>query len=572
MLRMNEGVPRSAMENALSAYFETAHRERRRQILSGAALLVALMFAAQTTEVTLNGLISIPTGIMSYFGRTVPGISMATLPDDLASWFWNLPKWSALLAESVIMAWVATVLGILIALPLSFVAARNGISNPAASFVVWRLFQVARAVPEIVYALIFVFAFGPGALAGILAITVHAVGALGKLFAESHENVGASTISGIRSTGARPSQIALHGVLPQSLPDIISYSLLRFESNVRASAIIGMVGAGGIGQELYFAIRQFHYTDISAIILMIIALVIVIDSVASRLRRKVIKIAVSGNAVHARRPSAAVSPATIMKRNRFHRISVLTTFSLMIASIVGAFFFVGLNASQITSGIPRLGFLISHMFPPVPGARPLTLFGALLDTLAIAVAGTALSVFISIPLGFLGARNFVRNHILHLTVRRLFDVLRSVDTLIWAIIFVGVVGLGPFAGVLAVAAADIGSLSKLFSDAIENVDRRDVEAIKSTGAGRFQEARFGYLPPVLPVMLSQVLYFFESNVRSASILGVVGAGGIGLYLSEALRIGQWQQLGFMIILILVLVIAIEFGCGVLLKRTQGRKG
>jgi phosphonate transport system permease protein len=568
---MSGDLPLSARENSLSAYFEMARRDRRRQILSGAVLVAALMLAAHTTEVTLHGLLGIPAGIIGYIGRTVPTISMATFAADMANWFWAFSKWTVLLAESVVMAWIATILGILIALPLSFVAARNGISNPSARFVVWRIFQVARAVPEIVYALIFVFAFGPGAFAGILAITVHAVGALGKLFAESHENVSANGVSGIRSTGARSSQIALHGVLPQSLPDIISYGLLRFESNVRASAIIGMVGAGGIGQELYFAIRQFHYTDISAIILMIIALVIFIDSAASRLRRQVIKMAVVKKTLPVQHISQNLSPSTILKRARRYQINVIVTFLLIAASIIASSVFIGLNAAQITSGISRLGFLISHMFPPLPGARPLTLFGALLDTLAIAVVGTVLSLMISLPLGFLGAKNFVKNPVLHLAVRRTFDVLRSVDTLIWAIIFVGVVGLGPFAGVLAVAAADIGSLSKLFADAIENVDRRDVEAIKSTGADRLQEARFGYLPPVLPVMLSQTLYFFESNVRSASILGVVGAGGIGLYLSEALRIGQWQQLGFMIILILVLVIVIEFACGALLKQTQGRK-
>ncbi|MGI6247735.1 MAG: phosphonate ABC transporter, permease protein PhnE [Pseudochelatococcus sp.] len=568
---MISNAPHSTVENALNAYFETARRDRFRQTLSGVALVVALLLAAHATEVTLTGLAGIPSGILNYFSRTLPAISLATLPDDIANWFWAFPKWMSMLLESLIMAWVATVLGVALALPLSFVAARNGLSSPFGRFVVWRIFQIARAVPEIVYALIFVFAFGPGALAGILAITVHAVGALGKLFAESHENVGANAISGIRSTGARASQISLHGVLPQSLPDIISYSLLRFESNVRASAIVGMVGAGGIGQELYFAIRQFHYTDISAIILMIIALVIIIDSIASRLRHKVIKIAAPGQTLHLRQVPSELNPSVIMKRNLGYRIRVVTLFILIMASIVASFMFVGVNAGQITNGLPRLGFLISHMFPPLPGARPLTLMGALFDTLAIAVVGTALSVSICLPLGFLGARNFVKNYFLHQSIRRLFDVLRSVDTLIWAIIFVGVVGLGPFAGVLAIAAADIGSLAKLFADAIENVDRRDVEAIKSTGASKVQEARFGYLPPVLPVMLSQSLYFFESNVRAASILGVVGAGGIGLYLSEALRIGEWQQLGFMIVLILLLVIVTEFACGFLLKRTQGRK-
>jgi phosphonate transport system permease protein len=138
--------------------------------------------------------------------------------------------------------------------------------------------------------------------------------------------------------------------------------------------------------------------------------------------------------------------------------------------------------------------------------------------------------------------------------------LRGVDTLIWALIWINVVGLGPFAGVLAIICSDLGSFGKLFSEAIEAADRKPVEGITSTGGSRIQQFRFGIVPEVLPVLLSQVLYYFESNTRSATIIGIVGAGGIGLILSEQIRTLEFQQVSFVILLILVTVSVIDHLC------------
>jgi len=146
----------------------------------------------------------------------------------------------------------------------------------------------------------------------------------------------------------------------------------------------------------------------------------------------------------------------------------------------------------------------------------------------------------------------------HFMARRSLDTIRSIDVLVWALIWVNVVGLGPFAGALAIMTSDIGSFGKLFSEAIEAADRRPVEGIKAAGGGRLLAVRFGILPEVFPVLASQVLYYFESNTRSATIIGIVGAGGIGLHLSEAIRTLELQQVSFIILLILVAVAAIDF--------------
>jgi phosphonate transport system permease protein len=175
----------------------------------------------------------------------------------------------------------------------------------------------------------------------------------------------------------------------------------------------------------------------------------------------------------------------------------------------------------------------------------------------MAFLGTAIAAVLAGPLGFLGAKNIVPNWFFHFGLRRFFDAFRGIDGLVWALIFVSAVGLGPFAGVLAIAVGDVMVLGKLFAEAIENVDKKPVDGVRASGGGEFHIMRLGVLPQVLPVMISHVLYFFESNVRSATILGIVGAGGIGLQLSDRMRINNWQEAAFIILLILVTVSLID---------------
>jgi phosphonate transport system permease protein len=163
------------------------------------------------------------------------------------------------------------------------------IKNKALYFGTRRFLEFLRGVPELVWALIFVFAFKIGPLPGILAIFVHSTGSLGKMFAEVNENISMEDVEGIRSTGGNWFQIMRFGVVPQVLPNYISYAILRFEINIRASTILGFVGAGGIGHELNLAIRQFHYTDVSAICLMIIGMVILLDFFSEKLRGRIMK-------------------------------------------------------------------------------------------------------------------------------------------------------------------------------------------------------------------------------------------------------------------------------------------
>jgi len=219
----------------------------------------------------------------------------------------------------------------------------------------------------------------------------------------------------------------------------------------------------------------------------------------------------------------------------------------------------GLTFARIFGGIGELGSMVLRMLPPDP-ERFNTYLYAMLETLAIALLGTLLAAVVAFPLGFLAARNTTLNRVVQFFARRSFDTLRGVDILIWALIWINVVGLGPFAGVLALFMSDLGIFGKLFSEAIEAADNKPVEGIVSTGGTSLASVRFGILPQLMPVLLSQVLYAFESNTRSASIIGIVGAGGIGLILSEQIRTLELQQMAFVILMILVTVSVIDYFC------------
>jgi len=234
----------------------------------------------------------------------------------------------------------------------------------------------------------------------------------------------------------------------------------------------------------------------------------------------------------------------------------------MILLAAGIFVFglvdLGFSPARLLTGLHELGWITLMMLPPDPGASLPLYLKALGETLSIALLGTTLAAVLALPVSLLAARNIVPSGVIRFPVRRLLDSIRGVDTLIWALVWINVVGLGPFAGVLAIAVSDFGALGKLFSETIEAADQKQLEGIRASGGNTLQEIRFGLIPQVLPVIAGQVLYFIESNTRSATIIGIVGAGGIGLQLAEQIRVLEWQKVSFLILMILIAVAAIDW--------------
>jgi len=282
-----------ATESATVEKFDAAcyalKKSRKKQtIIFLIIFFVVLVISIRVGEFSLPNLVKGLPGLLNYVKDTVPEMHMHSIAKDVGEWYWGFGKWVQLLIDTILLAFLGTLIGTIAAFALCFPGSRNLVKSYFTYFMCRRTMEIARAVPELVYAMIFVFAFGLGPFPGVLAIAIHTTGSLGKLFSEVNENIDMNLPEGILASGANWIQVIRYAVVPQVLPNFFSYILLRFEINVRAASIIGFVGAGGIGQELMFVIRQFVYTDISAIVLMLICTVSIIDISCEKIRHAII--------------------------------------------------------------------------------------------------------------------------------------------------------------------------------------------------------------------------------------------------------------------------------------------
>jgi len=277
-------LPEQQLAILNEAYRAAVRRKRLRGLLAAALFLVALSVAAIGSEVNLKTLFTYFGNFVSYFDRIFTLDDHSRVWTNFGEWFWGWKKWLKLLGETILISYVGTLTGVVLAFVLNFFAAQNTAPAPWLRFAVRRGLEFSRTVPAIVFALIFVMAFGLGPMAGVFAIAIHSTGALGKLFSEIVENIDMKPVEGVRSTGAGWLSCMRFAVLPQVTAGYASYSLLRFEINVREASVMGFVGAGGIGQELVVAIRKFYYSDVSAILITIIITVFLIDIATGWLR------------------------------------------------------------------------------------------------------------------------------------------------------------------------------------------------------------------------------------------------------------------------------------------------
>jgi len=262
---------------------------KRRQLWLGLLLLAVLvLLSGYVAEISFSKLYQHIGGFASYIDRIFHLENGRPVISDPAEWFWGWKKWLALMGETLLMAYLGTLLGATAAFVLCFLASQNLTKSKGVIFFTRRLMEFSRTVPELVFALIFVVAFSLGPLPGILALAIHTAGALGKLFAEVVENIDMKPVDGVVATGGNWFHKIRFAVLPQVASNFASYALLRFEINVRGASVLGFVGAGGIGQTLLEVIRKFYYADVSALLIMIIATVMVIDAVTERIRHKLI--------------------------------------------------------------------------------------------------------------------------------------------------------------------------------------------------------------------------------------------------------------------------------------------
>jgi phosphonate transport system permease protein len=281
-------LPSDRLAPLAEAYDRVRSRERLRIAAGGAITLLLLLLSAWVAQVDPGLLWSRGSHFFSYFDRLLTLEAGAHAGQrvwvDPAEWFWGLPHWLALLGDTLLIAYVGTLLGATGGFLLGLHSAANIVRSVPLRWAVKRCLEFCRTVPEIVFALVFVIAFGLGPLPGVLALAIHTLGALGKQFSEVVENIDMKPVEGTVAAGAGWPQMARFAVVPQVLPGFLGYALLRFEINVRGAAVLGFVGAGGIGQDLIEAIRKFYYNDVAALLVLIILTVVVLDTLTGRIR------------------------------------------------------------------------------------------------------------------------------------------------------------------------------------------------------------------------------------------------------------------------------------------------
>ena len=503
-------------------------------------------------------------------------------PPDLSSEF--LRSVLRAVAQTIAIAIAGTALSLTVALPLGVLATgtlwNRGVLVAIDDRLAYRLGWIAsrlariilgflRAVPDLVWALLFVAAVGLGSLAGTLALALAYSGVLGRVYADVFEHVDPQPLEALQSTGATRMQIFLRGIWPQALPHLMAYSLYSFECCVRAAAVLGFVGAGGIGYEISLSMRMFEYGQVLTLLLVFILLLIVTDAASRYLRARFIHGDGARNITEQRK-----LPARHPLVDKYRRLLVSALVLLM---VVASFAVAGFTPQTLTqAGIaPRLAGFVRRMLPPdFTWAFVGSLGTALLQTIAISLMGTligmALAVVLAVPAT--SSLTFVRSDspgkhsvtdrvlrsLLFWSARLVLNILRSIPELVWVLICILAVGIGPFAGTIALGLHTAGVLGKLYAETMEEVPLRPVEALRSLGASRLQVLLWAIWPQARPLLSSYTVLRWETNLRAATILGLVGGGGLGQAIYNNVQLGFYSRLSTLILVIYALVLASDW--------------
>jgi phosphonate transport system permease protein len=402
------------------------------------------------------------------------------------------------------------------------------------------LLAFQRAVPDLVWALLFVRIVGLGPGAAVLAIGLSFAGIIGKLFAETMESVDPEPARRLRAQGASLGATFLYGVWPLVKARWTAYSLFRLECSIRTASILGVVGAGGLGQELDLCIRYFEYDKLATNILAIVAYLGVLEVVSATLRR-------------------------LRARWFFVYVGMGAAIGLLTMEIPWADLFSTSAIEQARS------FLAGFLHPTLDPAFLSGLVGDIVETVAMAFTGTALAAlaaFLIVPAairslsrgasgGELMAAKGTPASLIFLLVRLVLHLMRALPELLWAMFFVLVFGPGAQAGAMALAVHSIGVLSRLFSDAAEEASPGPIAVMQAEGASSLATYLHAIVPQVRAQMLAFTLFRFEVNLRAAAVIGFVGAGGLGDALHTAVSLFHMSDLATLILATLALVIVVE---------------
>ncbi len=461
--------------------------------------------------------------------RVIGGFLANFLPPDTSAEF-AAYLWQATL-ETLAIATLGLLLAFVLAVPLSYLATsavrERASQNPVARAVM----TVLRGIPELVWALVFVRVFGLGPAAGVLALGLTYGGMLGKVYAEILESEDGAAARALLRTGSPRALALLYGLLPLASKELVSYTVYRWECAIRASVVMGFVGAGGLGQLMDQAMKMLNGGEACSILLVFVVLVLLADALSGWLRR-----------------SLDVPPAA--RTSAFGVRSVVVLLAVA-AGVVASWRLLDMDLGALftADAASSMGDFVSGFFPPDTSRAWLwQVLVGIWETLAISVVGTLLAAVAGLLLALPKFRA---------PWNVLLNVLRSVPELVWATITALAVGLGPFAGALALALHTAGVLGRLYAEALENAPSQPAEALRRTGSSRAMAFLYGTLPGAAPQLVAYTLYRWEMNIRMAAILGFVGAGGLGQLLYFKLSLFHYAEASTVIIAMLALSIAVD---------------
>lgn len=457
------------------------------------------------------------------------------------------------LVETIAMGLMATLLSTLLAVPLSFMAARNIMERVPGGLAVYyamrAILNVVRAIDTIVWGLIVIVWVGLGTFAGVLALTIHSVAALGKLFSEEIEHIDPGPVEAVAATGAGLLQTIRYAVVPQVIPSFLAYLLLRWDINMRSATVVGFVAGGGIGFFVVETTRQGAYQQYATALWAVAVVIILVDYISAGWRARILE-------DRPREVSSHRRTAGNLLRTSFYALVGLAAFLYCwnVTEInIASFLEPGKNFGQLLSD-----FIHIDISPAVLKS----VFQQMMVTVFQALLATTLGALLALPASFLAARNLTGSNRLsawiYQLVRGLFNVLRSIEALLYVVIFVFWVGIGPFAGTLALAVTSFALIGKLFSEAIENIESGPIEALTAVGANPFQVIVYAVLPQIVPPFVSYLIYQWDINIRMATIIGFAGGGGIGLTLTTYFGSLQYHKAGTVVAFIVIVVAAMDF--------------
>lgn len=453
--------------------------------------------------------------------------------------------------ETIAIGLLATLFSTVLAYPISFFAAHNIMSRvpggTAIYYVMRTVLNVVRAVDTVVWGLIVVVWVGLGSFAGVIALTIHSMAALGKLYSEEIEHIDPGPVEALTASGANLLQTIRYGVVPQITPSFLAYTLLRWDINMRSATVIGFVAGGGIGFFVLETIRMGGYRQYATALWAVAVVIILVDLISAKWRENILR----------------DQPRETVQRTFWTRTRQVIYILLGSAFFIYFWMITEIDLRELFQPAPTFLRLVGDFIEIDVSAAVLDrVVQQMLVTIFQALLATTLGALIALPFSFLAAKNLTgKSRLLswlYYLTRATFNVLRSIEALLYVAIFVFWVGIGPFAGMLALAITTYALIGKLFSEAIENIESGPIEAITASGGNKLQVINYAVLPQIVPPFISYLIYQWDINIRMATIIGFAGGGGIGLTLSTYFGSLQYHKAGTVVLFIVIVVAVMDF--------------